>query len=106
MRVEGGGYRRDHLRALAQRVEVDTGEVRIMGSKTTLLRTLAAGASGTVSGAVPSFVPNWRRGWDSKISSLVLIYRRFLVTSFSSAPRNAPRTFGCKLTIMDHLMMS
>ena len=65
MRVEGGGYRRDHLRALAQRIEVDTGEVRIMGSKTTLLRTLAAGASGTVSGAVPSFVPNWRRGWDS-----------------------------------------
>ena len=65
MRVEGGGYRRDHLRALAQRVEVDTGEVRIMGSKTTLLRTLAAGASGTMSGAVPSFVPNWRTGWDS-----------------------------------------
>ncbi len=32
MRVEGGGYRRDHLRVLAQRVEVDTGEVRIMGS--------------------------------------------------------------------------
>jgi hypothetical protein len=33
MRIEGGGYRRDHFRALAQRVEVDTGEVRIMGSK-------------------------------------------------------------------------
>jgi len=29
MRV-GGGYRRDHLRALAQRVEVADGEVRIM----------------------------------------------------------------------------
>jgi hypothetical protein len=28
-----GGYRRDHLRALAQRVEVDGKEVRIMGSK-------------------------------------------------------------------------
>ena len=27
MRMEGGGYRRDHFRALAQRVEVDTGEV-------------------------------------------------------------------------------
>jgi hypothetical protein len=26
-------YRRDHLRALAQRVEVAEGEVRIMGSK-------------------------------------------------------------------------
>ena len=34
------GYRRHHLRALARRVEVADGEVRIMGSKTTLLRTL------------------------------------------------------------------
>ena len=42
MRIEGGGYRRDHLRALAQRVEVDDHEVRIMGSKSDLLRTLAA----------------------------------------------------------------
>src|SRR5262249_573186 len=29
MRTESGGYRRDHLRALAQRVEVDAKEVRI-----------------------------------------------------------------------------
>ena len=42
MRIEGGGYRRDHLRALAQRVEVADHEVRIMGSKSDLLRTLAA----------------------------------------------------------------
>jgi len=27
MRVEGGGYRRDHLRALAQRIEVDAKEL-------------------------------------------------------------------------------
>jgi site-specific DNA recombinase len=33
MRTDGGGYRRDHLRALAQRVEVDQKELRIMGSK-------------------------------------------------------------------------
>jgi site-specific DNA recombinase len=63
MRLPGGGYRRDHLRALAQRVEVNDGEVRIMGSKSDLLRTLAAaGGAGTVAGAVPSFVPNWRSG--------------------------------------------
>ena len=37
MRTENGGYRRDHLRALAQRVEVDAKEVRIMGSKSVLL---------------------------------------------------------------------
>jgi hypothetical protein len=48
MRVAGGGYRRDHLRALAQRVEVAEHEVRIMGSKGDLLRTLAA-ASGSKS---------------------------------------------------------
>jgi site-specific DNA recombinase len=41
MRIEGGGYRRDHLRALAQRVEV-ADKVRIMGSKSDLLTTLAA----------------------------------------------------------------
>ena len=40
MRTETGGYRRDHLRALAQRIEVDAKEVRIMGSKSVLLRTL------------------------------------------------------------------
>ena len=38
IRIAGGGYRRDHLRALAQRVEVADGEVRIMGSKSDLLQ--------------------------------------------------------------------
>lgn len=62
IRLPGGGYRRDHLRALAQRVEVNDGEVRIMGSKDNLLRTLAAGSGvGTATGGVPSFVPKWRR---------------------------------------------
>jgi hypothetical protein len=42
IRLEGGGYRRDHLRSLAQRVEVANGEVRIMGSKTRLLQALTA----------------------------------------------------------------
>ncbi len=66
MRLPGGGYRRDHLRALAQRVEVNDGEVRIMGSKSDLLRTLAAaGGAGTVPGGVPSFVPKWRSRRDS-----------------------------------------
>ena len=71
MRMEGGGYRRDHFRALAQRVEVDTGEVRIMGSKINLLQTLAAVAgTGTKLGAVPSFVPKWRGGRGSNPHSL------------------------------------
>ncbi len=60
------GYRRDHLRALAQRVEVAEGEVRIMGSKTTLLRTLATiGGVETAANGVRISVPNWRRGRDS-----------------------------------------
>ena len=52
--------------ALAQRVEVADKEVRIMGSKSDLLRTLAA--SSGVKPATPgvrSSVPSWRKGWDS-----------------------------------------
>jgi site-specific DNA recombinase len=66
IRINGGGYRREHLRALAQRVEVADKEVRIMGSKGDLLRTLAA--SSGVKPATPgvrSSVPSWRMGWDS-----------------------------------------
>jgi ribosomal protein L18E len=68
IRLPGGGYRRDHLRALAQRVEVADREVRIMGSKGELLRTPTA-AAGVKSAApgVPSSVPNWRRGCPPKI---------------------------------------
>src|SRR5690606_33078403 len=62
IRLEGGGYRRDHLRALAQRVEVAEGEVRIMGSRSRLLQTLVAG-SGVNS--VPTQGLKWRMGWDS-----------------------------------------
>ena len=44
IRLDGGGYRRDHLRALAQRVEVAEGEVRILESKSRLLQALVAGS--------------------------------------------------------------
>jgi site-specific DNA recombinase len=55
MRTENGGYCRDHLRALAQRVEVDVKEVRIMGSKSELLGTLVAALSAKTAGfGVPS----------------------------------------------------
>jgi hypothetical protein len=63
-RIRGneGGYRRDHLRALAQRVEVADDAIRIMGSKTELLRTLIAG-QGRPSAAigVPRGGLKWRR---------------------------------------------
>src|SRR5258708_5227485 len=62
MRTEAGGYRRDYLRALAQRVEVDAQELRIMGSKSVLLRTLVAASGAKTAGfGVPSSVPKWRR---------------------------------------------
>ena len=70
IRLDGGGYRRDHLRALAQRVEVADGEVRIMGSKSRLLQTLVAG-SGVNS--VPTQGLKWRSAsvgaglWPSRI---------------------------------------
>ncbi len=66
LRNKDGSYRRDHLRAVAQRIEVGNGEVRIMGTKTELLRTLAAAASaGTAAGGVPTFEPKWRTRLDS-----------------------------------------
>ena len=66
MRTDSGGYRRDHLRALAQRVEVDQKELRIMGSKSALLRTLVAASSAKTAGfGVPSSVPKWRALHDS-----------------------------------------
>jgi hypothetical protein len=53
-----GGYRRDYLRALAQRVVVGAQELRIMGSKSELLRTLVAASSAKTAGfGVPSSVP-------------------------------------------------
>jgi site-specific DNA recombinase len=68
MRTDSGGYRRDHLRALAQRIEVGAKEVRIMGSKSVLLRTLVAASSTKTAGfGVPSFVPKWRARQDSNL---------------------------------------
>lgn len=63
-RIRGteGGYRRDHLRSLAQRVEVADDAIRIMGSKTELPRTLAAGqVRQSTAAGVPRGVPKWRR---------------------------------------------
>lgn len=68
LRLENGGYRRDHLRALAQRVEVADKEVRIMGSKSELLRTLVAASSGqSAAFGVHSSVLKWRARKDSNL---------------------------------------
>ncbi len=69
LRNKDGSYRRDHLRAVAQRIEVvGNSEVHIMGTKTELLRTLAAAAGGgTAAGGVPTFEPKWRTRQDSNL---------------------------------------
>ena len=61
IRLGKGVYRRDHLRAFAQHVEVADDEIRIMGTKSNLLRTLVAAKGGKSAGiGVPTFVPKWR----------------------------------------------
>lgn len=69
LRNEDGTHRRDHLRAVAQRVEVvSPSEIRILGTKTELLRTLVAAASvETAASSVCSFIPKWRARHDSNV---------------------------------------
>ena len=77
MRTAEGGYRRHHLQALAQRIEVGDTTIRITGTKSKLLRVLAGGEAGpphlgaghssangrpvveTTANGVRTFVPNW-----------------------------------------------
>ena len=66
LRLEKGGYRRDHVRAFAQHVEVADDAIYINGSKNTLLRALIATKGGKSAGiGVPGFIPKWRRRRDS-----------------------------------------
>lgn len=68
IRLPDGRYRRDHLRALAQRIEVDDKEVRIMGSRAELLRTLVASSSvESAAFGVRDFVLKWRTRQDSNL---------------------------------------
>ncbi|MBN9062135.1 MAG: hypothetical protein BGP06_05215 [Rhizobiales bacterium 65-9] len=65
LRLGRGGYRRDHVRAFAQRVEVADDAIYLKGSKSTLLRTLVATKGRKTAGTgVPGFIPRWRKGWD------------------------------------------
>ena len=68
LRLENGGYRRDHLRAFAQRVEVADQEIRVMGTKSELLRTLVAASSAESAAiGVRSSVLKWRTRQDSNL---------------------------------------
>ena len=66
LRLGKGGYRREHVRAFAQHVEVADDAIYIKGNKNVLLRTLVATGRGKTAGiGVPGFIPKWRREWDS-----------------------------------------
>jgi hypothetical protein len=80
MRRANGDYRRHHLQAIAQRIEVGENVIRIKGTRTNLLRTIVGEESGpfpegtggvskgehivveTTATEVRSFVPKWLRG--------------------------------------------
>ncbi len=69
LRNDDGTFARDHIRAVAQRVEViSKTEVRIRGLRSELLRTLtaASGVEAAVLG-VRSFEPKWRARNDSNV---------------------------------------
>jgi hypothetical protein len=68
MRTEWGAYRRDHPRALAQRVEVNKKEQRAIASKSVLLRMPTAASRAKTAGfEVPSF---YRSGAPEEIRTL------------------------------------
>jgi site-specific DNA recombinase len=88
MRADGGGYRRDHIRLLAQRVEVTDREIRIKGSKSNLLRTLSAISSSRVKSdilGVPSFVPKW---WRACVTNPVIRAGAMVFTSLAPKSRD------------------
>jgi site-specific DNA recombinase len=67
LRDENGGYRRDLLKAVAQRVEVTSeGGLRISGCKVELLRTLSAN-NGVESASLD--VLTHARGWRALLDS-------------------------------------
>lgn len=69
LKDEDGRFRRHHVRALAQHVEVfSKTEAKIIGYKSALLQTLAAENVGkSTDSAVRSFVPKWRPREDSNL---------------------------------------
>jgi site-specific DNA recombinase len=68
IRLDGGGYRRDHLWAFAQRIEVADTKVRIMGSKSELQRMLVTASSGkSAANGVRSSALKWRARKDSNL---------------------------------------
>jgi dienelactone hydrolase len=84
MRTESAGYRRDHLRALAQRVEVDAKEVRIMCSKSVLLRTLVAASEHEIERLASQIGDILRKGAPEPAIPRGAVFRRVPRTAITS----------------------
>ena len=71
IRAKDGSFRRHHVQTLVQRVEVGADEIRIKGSKPTLLQTLVASGGNrrveTAGIGFRSFNPKWLPGQDSNL---------------------------------------
>ena len=87
LRTADGRFRRDHLRALAQRVEVGDGVVRIAGGRSGLVRALI-GSVELASPGVPIYMGPWRPLGDSNPC-----FRRERATSWT-ARRRGQRLVG------------
>jgi hypothetical protein len=61
----------DHLRALAQRLEVDQKELRVMGSKSVLLGTLVAASSAKTAGGCPAAATRLPQEEGERVRSLI-----------------------------------
>jgi site-specific DNA recombinase len=61
LRRDSGGYRRHHVQALAQRIDVTEKHIRISGTTVGLLKALVASGSSvnSAASAVRSFGPKW-----------------------------------------------
>jgi hypothetical protein len=90
LRTESGGYRRDHLRALAQRVEVDAKEVWIIGSKSVLLRTLVAASSAKTAGQFCTEVARPKR-FELLTPRFVVCTKRLILLMYVPIRRNCVR---------------
>mgnify|MGYP002630488035 CR=1 FL=1 len=64
LRADEGTLRRAYVRHLVDSVVVGETEIRIQGSNAALL-SLASEPDSLKNGEVPSFVQDWRTGWDS-----------------------------------------
>ena len=71
IRIDGGGYRRDHLRGLAQRVEIADREVRIICSKSNPFQTLTAAAGAKP--ATPDVRSSVLKWWAGRLSTEIVI---------------------------------